>query len=175
MQSDWMGFQLGKEISIFEEMNDWCDFVPKAHVIECDTQDSSRGFVGCERESEAAAEFTAPQQKKWNFAWVVSLQFEWNVMRFSRNFLTLSSLFAVIQIYYMKICVFIDMKNEKLRFLFVKVIMQSESQSCHCHKWVAVRNIYLMLDIIYSLESCLCSAVIKEKCRGFSPRCFMWI
>lgn len=46
-----MGFQLGKEISIFEEMNDWCDFGPKAHVIECDTQDSSRGFVGCERKS----------------------------------------------------------------------------------------------------------------------------
>lgn len=81
MQSDWMGFQLGKEISIFEQMNDWCDFVPKPHVIECDTQDLSHGFVGCEREFEVAAESSAPQQKKWNFVWIVRLQFELNVKR----------------------------------------------------------------------------------------------
>lgn len=35
----------------FEEMNDWCDFVPKSHVIECDAKDSSHCFVACERNS----------------------------------------------------------------------------------------------------------------------------
>lgn len=33
----------------FEEMNDWCDFVSKAHVIECDAKDSSYCFMACER------------------------------------------------------------------------------------------------------------------------------